>query len=530
VIGIDGYQSTDVPALTGAVRDAENVAAELRKQGFEVKVLLNEKATGVRIREVLGDEMPNRLGPEDRLLVFFAGHGVSTGEGDGAIGYLLPVDGSRAKPRSRGIPMTELAGWFNDYKCKHVMFVADACYSGLALSTRALGLSPAQSDYLREITRQPVRMIMTAGGKGQEANEWQGQGLFTRFFLEAIRGGADADRDGIVTSDEVAAYVKPNVTQTAMTYLRARQTPLVGRRGEGEFVFVTGRAAAPATLQMEMEPAARPSPRPRPKVTAPAAAVALARPAPVAAAPAPSSETAGSDGAPMVLIPAGEFTMGSNDGEANEKPPHRVSISAFYLDKYEVTFDLYDKFSDATGRAKPADQGWGRGSRPVINVTWDDAKAYCDWAGKRLPTEAEWEYACRAGSAGKWCFGDDEGRLGEYAWYEYAWYSMPGRTHPVGEKRANAFGLFDMHGNVWEWCADWYGSYSDGPSQDPPGPASGSGRVRRGGSWGVSAVRCRSALRSGNPPSAWSNASNAETAGTRFDTYGFRCASSAAVR
>jgi len=225
-------------------------------------------------------------------------------------------------------------------------------------------------------------------------------------------------------------------------------------------------------------------------------------------------EIKGRDGAAMVLIPAGQFTMGSNDGEADEKPPHRVSISAFHLDKHEVTFALYDAFCAATGRTKPEDQGWGRGSRPVINVSWEDAKAYCDWAGKRLPTEAEWEYACRAGGTGKWCFGDDEGQLGGYAWYTANSGNM---THPAGEKAANAFGLFDMHGNVWEWCADWYdtGYYSASPVQDPTGAVSGQYRVLRGGSWVAYASWCRSAYRYRYLP------------GYGGYYLGFRCASSA---
>jgi formylglycine-generating enzyme required for sulfatase activity len=519
VIGIDQYQSANVPALTGAVRDAVSVSEALKAQGFGVTILINEKATRKGITRVLGDVLPDQLGASDRAIVYFAGHGMTTGKGDRQLGYLVPADGDRDAIRSTGISMTELNAWFADYPCKHVMFVADACYSGLALSTRAMGLSVTLSDYLLQITRKPVRLVMTAGGAGQAAHEWQGHGLFTHFFLAAISGSADADGDGIVTSDELAAYVKPNVARTAIDYMREEQSPLLGRNGEGEFVFLTGRTAVPASQARVMTPAPAavspkpvavlPRPRVRPKVMA-AASV------PVAAAPSPAAAAiTGRDGAPMVLIPAGEFTMGSNDGETDERPSHRVSISAFYLDKYEVTFDLYDKFCDATGRAKPSDSGLGRGSRPVINVTWDDAKAYCDWAGKRLPTEAEWEYACRAGSTGKFSFGDDEGRLFEYAWYS----ANSGRmTHPVGERSANAWGLYDMHGNVWEWCADWYdaGYYAASPVQDPTGAVSGKYRVLRGGSWYYFAVGCRSAFRFRYDP--WDG------------SVGFRCAASPRAR
>jgi len=162
----------------------------------------------------------------------------------------------------------------------------------------------------------------------------------------------------------------------------------------------------------------------------------------------------GSFGPEMVRIPTGTFQMGSNDGEDDEKPVRTVSVKSFYMGKYEVMFEEYDKFCEVTGRDKPKDQGWGRGKRPVINISWNDAKSYTKWlseqTGKdyRLPSEAQWEYACRAGSAGKYSFGDDENQLGNYGWYRS---NSGSKTHPVGEKQANKFGLYDMHGNVWEW-------------------------------------------------------------------------------
>ncbi len=220
--------------------------------------------------------------------------------------------------------------------------------------------------------------------------------------------------------------------------------------------------------------------------------------------------------AEMILVPAGEFMMGSPSGKGayDEYPQHRVYVDAFYMDEYEVTMSQYMAFIRATGhrglpdwvsKYAPSD------NCPVVGVSWDDAVAYAQWVGKRLPTEAEWEYACRAGSAMKYSFGNDEGRLGEYAWYDK---NSGGKTHPVGQKKPNNWGLYDMHGNVWEWCSDWHDSkyYQSSPSKNPKGPANGRYRVLRGGSWGHYASYIRSAYRD---------------IGTPVDTrsgVGFRCA------
>jgi formylglycine-generating enzyme required for sulfatase activity len=136
---------------------------------------------------------------------------------------------------------------------------------------------------------------------------------------------------------------------------------------------------------------------------------------------------------------------------------------------------------------------------PVETVSWNDAQEFIKKLNEmentdkyRLPTEAEWEYACRAGSTARFCCGDEETKLEEYAWINK---NSDGKTHPVGKKKPNAWGLLDMHGNVYEWCQDWYGEYPAGPVTDPPGPASGKSRVFRGGSWNYGARSSRSAYR-----------------------------------
>jgi len=201
------------------------------------------------------------------------------------------------------------------------------------------------------------------------------------------------------------------------------------------------------------------------------------------------------------LIPAGSFLMGSDPNlemsSEDEAPLHRVSISRpFYLGKYEVTQAQWE----AVMGSNPADNK-GR-TNPVEQVSWNDVQEFVKrlnekegTTGYRLPTEAEWEYAARAGKSDAYFFGYDARELSRYAWFGEDVDS--GRTHPVGQKQPNAWGLFDVHGNVWEWVEDWYGEtyYAGSPGTDPQGPASGSGRVDRGGSFGSSARPCRSAAR-----------------------------------
>jgi formylglycine-generating enzyme required for sulfatase activity len=225
----------------------------------------------------------------------------------------------------------------------------------------------------------------------------------------------------------------------------------------------------------------------------------------------------------MVWIPAGQFVMGSPesevDRESDEGPQTRVTLTrGFFMGRYEVTQGEYlsvigDNPSYFTGDT----------NLPVEMVAWFEATDYCaqltvrertagrlptGWA-YRLPTEAEWEYASRAGSTNCFSYGDDPGytQLGNYAWY----YANSGNTpHPVGGKSPNRWGLFDLSGNVWEWCSDWYGTYPGGNVTDPQGSISGSRRVFRGGSWDGPADYCRSAQRYDYDPSL------------RNDSIGFR--------
>jgi sulfatase modifying factor 1 len=229
----------------------------------------------------------------------------------------------------------------------------------------------------------------------------------------------------------------------------------------------------------------------------------------------------------MVLVEPGEFLMGSDDGYANERPVHPVAITrSFSIAMYEVTFEEYDLFCEDTMRTWLDDRGWGRGNQPVIHADWNDAVAYCNWLsekasytpcyngkgkltecdfsvdGYRLPTEAEWEYAARGGANRQGFIYAGADNPDEVAWYAD---NSNGQPQPVGTKLANKLDLYDMCGNIFEWCWDWYKEdyYMDSPDSDPLGPPPPQDpkpweliRARRGGSWREDAVNIRCSVRS----------------------------------
>jgi len=205
----------------------------------------------------------------------------------------------------------------------------------------------------------------------------------------------------------------------------------------------------------------------------------------------------------MVFVAGGTFQMGSNS-ESDEKPIHTVTISGFFMDKTEVTQAEYRKVM-----GKNPSRFSGCDDCPVENVSWNDANAYAQKVGKRLPTEAEWEYAARGGNKSKGYNYSGSNDIDAVGWYGR---NSNSKTHPVTQKQPNELGLYDMSGNVWEWCSDWYSDsyYRSSPKNDPQGPNSGSSRVLRGGSWYLYADLCRVALRSRDHPDWYS------------DKYGFR--------
>jgi formylglycine-generating enzyme required for sulfatase activity len=208
----------------------------------------------------------------------------------------------------------------------------------------------------------------------------------------------------------------------------------------------------------------------------------------------------------FVWIEPGTFLMGSApsgaDQGSDEEPRHEVTLSrGFWLGKYEVTQGQWEA---VTGAAPWSGRDWVQAdaSRPAVCISWTDVQAFADrlsragGAAYRMPTEAEWEYACRAGTTARWSFGDSQGPMADHAWYHgNAWTAGLEQAQPVGRKLPNPWGLHDMHGNVYEWVQDWYGVYAAGAQSDPRGPTWGDRRVLRGGGFAGSAMGARAALR-----------------------------------
>jgi formylglycine-generating enzyme required for sulfatase activity len=210
----------------------------------------------------------------------------------------------------------------------------------------------------------------------------------------------------------------------------------------------------------------------------------------------------------MALVPAGEFTMGSSMGSADEQPEHRVSVGAFYMDLYQVSIRQYARFVEATHHDVPPD--WSvmnrpqHYDRPIANVDWADAVTYCKWAGKRLPTEAEWEKAARGTDGRTYPWGNVHptrlhATAGKEVWSNHSALTPGGML----EEGKSPYGIYDMAGNVWEWVSDWYDQdyYKTSPPQNPTGPPLGTHKVIRGGSWGSNADGLRSAERETHVPS-----------------------------
>jgi formylglycine-generating enzyme len=493
------------------------ISSELQNNyGFNCKMVPNP--TLETILKTLQSYEALTYGTNDQLLLFFSMHGSYDERVDRA--YLVPKNGGYETREYRTwLSYDDLAQELGFIKCKHLYVALDACYSG-AFGDRHKG-QPTElaydatlpcADNINEVLKKQSRLYATAGGKVRVPDESK----FAKRFLDALVSGG---KDGIV-SDRDIIYQISSITGAV--------TPEYGTfKGDdrGSFLFVRKNAC------INQKPTTTPTPNNDADIADWKAAKFVNTLAfyemykrnhpsglyfeeaqdainrlKQASVPAPNNQRQdnNSNTAPRIVPPSvsrlpfepemvevqgGTFQMGSNDGESDEKPVHSVSVSTFYIGKYEVTQKQWrDVMGTSPSYFKNCDDC------PVEQVSWDDVQEYLKKlnskiTGKkyRLLMEAEWEYAARGGNKSNKYKYSGSNNLNELAWYET---NSGNKTHPVGGKQANELGIFDMSGNVWEWCSDWLGSYSSNLAQNPTGADTGYYKVFRGGCWLHHGVNC----------------------------------------
>lgn len=445
--------------------------------------------------------------PEDGLLMFaYSGHGMQIGEHS----YLIPSDTpstSHSLLRTdTAISDTQLVRYLEDTRVNQVIATVDACrdlFTGKGVGEGQASTYPADFDLDIKNSGIAAFAVIQSASKGQisNVNSKNKRGYFSEAFTEALEGrGKAANDNGDVTLERLISYIEAEVPTRVNFDIERIQTPQHETKGFKNKELVIATRGTTSNIK--------------------------------------SNALTNKDGLQYVPIPRGQFVMGcvSSDEKArncntDELPRHPITIGEnFYMGKTEVTVRAYENFCLRTQRSMPEpphfNAEWREREQPIVNVKWEEAQEYCQWAGGRLPTEAEWEYAARGGRS------DDRFPWGERLDRAFSNSGGDDNEHgpdnkdgslyaaDVGKFPPNKYGLYDVAGNVWEWVADWYsfGYYKDSPDKDPPGPSQGQQRVIRGGSWEDGPSYLRSSFRNKFDPTKRSN------------SIGFRCVISAIPR
>ena len=529
VVGNSAYAA--IGELPNPGNDAADISAALGRLGFAVTTVRDADRAG--LNEALRLFARESAGA-DAAVVFYAGHGL---EVDG-VNYLVPVDARLERD-------TDV-----EYEALSLDRVLRAT-AGAGL--RVVILDACRNNPLaRAMQRTGAARSVSRGSFGELDENLLGDETLVAYAAAAGTTAADGtDRNSPYTAALLAYLEEPLELSALFRRVRARvleategaQRPheygsllgehyLGGASGPGSVTVADGPSAAVRAQQenlfwqsivnstnpAEFEAYLRQYPTGAFRALATTRLAALRASTvdpPAVDRRAPGTVFRDCPTCPeLVVVPAGRFRMGcvsGRDCRDAERPVHEVEVGSFALGVYEVTFEKYDRFARATGRDRPGDRGWGRGGRPVINVSWEGAGAYAAWLSEetgeeyRLPSESEWEYAARAGTTTRYSWGQDIGRnRANCRGCGSRWDGD--ETAPSGSFAANAWGLHDMHGNVWEWVGDcWHESYARAPRDGSVWTSSGDcgRRVLRGGSWDFSPVALRSADRYGIAASAW---------------------------
>jgi len=497
VIGINIYPEPTFKNLKSAVPDAVSVATFLKKQGFKVITLFNDQATRDAIIYQMQNNLARRLKKNDRIIFFFAGHGYTESIGDNDFGYIVPYNGKTSS--SSYLSMEEIQAQSKKMSmAKHQLFILDCCFGGL-LSMRDIPGATNIPGYIKDVTKRPARQILTAGGKNQRVVDTgaKNHSVFTLSLLEALEQSlADQNRDGYITFSEMCSYVVPRATN-------AFQTPGPGTlpgHGQGEFVFISPAGAKKTVVQPISDGSE--SFRSEAKIDStkkrPIIKPSTHKTGDVLTEPLTNME--------LVWISGGCFMMGCDEWAAPcedfEKPVNEVCLDGYWIGKTEVTQGQWKTVMNNNPAANDIGDTY-----PVELINWTQALNFIDQLNQHdkkssfaLPTEAQWEYACRSqGKKEKYSGGNQA--------HSFAWFSGNSKnmTHPVAKKKSNQINLFDMSGNVQEWCLDVYGfdayaRMNDSQLKNTIYQGNESGRVIRGGSWGLSQKYCRCVSRQGMQP------------------------------
>jgi formylglycine-generating enzyme len=516
VIGVSNYTDPNIADLPYAEEDAYRVAAVLEdtqyRAVFKMTCDLSDDDVNYPIRmniERKLNAMANRLDSQDTVVLYFCGHGISDSSGNN---YILPKDTNSDRLFDTSISVNFIVEKLEATGASNRIVMLEACRNNPFATGHGINVVSRQRfNELSSLSRGTFVFLASSPGEASYDNDQARSGAFTYYLTAGLSGNADTDRSGYVSYSELVEFVKEEVDIWAMQSSKYQTPQSYGTGGN------------PVIAQSSVSPVAMTQ-------------ITTTRP--------PSDE---------IEVPCdhcitnawrrvegGTFTMGSNDGDNDEQPPHSVSLSTFYIQKYEVTSAEFAAFLNEKGNRIEGGESWylvddwsniyqsgnryvpryGCENHPVNNVSWYGADEYCAWIGGSLPTEAQWEYAAGNGPEHtKWSLGNSFNDS-DYIWDRDILSSVPrSNTAPVGSKRSNNYGLYDMSGNVWEWCLDWYQDdwYSDPASRntDPLCNNDTYGRrVLRGGSWSSgSSDDLRSANRNWLSPNS------------RGYNLGFRCAS-----